>query len=141
PRGIGPVRYSGLEPLCAPSPGSRATSSMAAARASEPVGPPPEFRDRVLITVGTPPGPPPPTSTGPRISTVLQGTSSRPGWNRRCLGDGVMLRLNVTLGAASARNRERLLEGLQYQVPGTRLEPGCLGCSAWVAADWSVRYF
>jgi len=35
-----------------------------------------------------------------------------------------MLRLNVTLGAASARNRERLLEGLQYQVPSTRLEPG-----------------
>jgi quinol monooxygenase YgiN len=52
-----------------------------------------------------------------------------------------MLRLNVTLGAASARNRERLLEGLQYQVPGTQLEPGCLGCSAWVGADWSVHYY
>jgi len=52
-----------------------------------------------------------------------------------------MLRLNVTLGAASARDRERLLEGLQYQVPGTRLEAGCLGCSAWVGVDWSVRYY
>ena len=52
-----------------------------------------------------------------------------------------MVRLNVTLGAASARNRERLLEGLQYQVPGTRLEQGCLGCSAWVGADWSVHYY
>jgi len=51
-----------------------------------------------------------------------------------------MLRLNVTLGAASPQNAENLLEGLQYQAPGTRLEHGCLGCGAWLGADASVRY-
>jgi quinol monooxygenase YgiN len=52
-----------------------------------------------------------------------------------------MLRLNVTLIAASTRNREGLLEGLQYQIAGTRLEHGCLGCSAWVGGDAKVRYY
>jgi quinol monooxygenase YgiN len=52
-----------------------------------------------------------------------------------------MVRLNVTLSAASTRNREGLLEGLQYQVPSTRLEQGCLGCSAWVGADATVCYY
>jgi hypothetical protein len=51
-----------------------------------------------------------------------------------------MLRLNVTLSASSARNAENLLEGLQYQAPGTRLEHGCLGCGAWLAPDSTVRY-
>jgi len=51
-----------------------------------------------------------------------------------------MLRLNVTLGAASPQNAENLLEGLQYQAPGSRLEHGCLGCGAWLGADASVRY-
>jgi quinol monooxygenase YgiN len=51
-----------------------------------------------------------------------------------------MLRLNVTLSAASPLNAENLLEGLQYQAPGTRLEQGCLGCGAWLAADATVRY-
>jgi quinol monooxygenase YgiN len=51
-----------------------------------------------------------------------------------------MVRLNVTLSASSPRNVEGLLEGLNYQVPGTRLERGCLGCSAWVGSDSTVRY-
>jgi quinol monooxygenase YgiN len=51
-----------------------------------------------------------------------------------------MLRLNVTLTAASPRSVEGLLEGLQYQVQGTRLEPGCLGCSAWLGTESTVRY-
>jgi quinol monooxygenase YgiN len=51
-----------------------------------------------------------------------------------------MLRLNVTLSASSRRNAENLLEGLQYQAPGTRLEHGCLGCGAWLAEDSTVRY-
>jgi quinol monooxygenase YgiN len=52
-----------------------------------------------------------------------------------------MLRLNVTLGAASPRNAETLLEGLQYQVAGTRLEHGCLGCGAWLGEDSKVQYY
>jgi quinol monooxygenase YgiN len=51
-----------------------------------------------------------------------------------------MLRLNVTLSAASPQNAENLLEGLEYQAPSTRLEHGCLGCGAWLGADSTVRY-
>lgn len=51
-----------------------------------------------------------------------------------------MLRLNITLRAASPQNADGLLEGLQYQAPFTRLEHGCLGCSAWFGADTTVRY-
>jgi len=51
-----------------------------------------------------------------------------------------MVRLNVTLTGASPRNAESLLEGLQYQLPSTRLENGCLGCSAWFGTDLTVRY-
>jgi hypothetical protein len=51
-----------------------------------------------------------------------------------------MLRLNVTLSAASPQNAENLLEGLQYQTPGTRLEHGCLGCGAWLGSESTVRY-
>jgi hypothetical protein len=52
----------------------------------------------------------------------------------------VMVRLNVTLSAASLRAAENLLEGLQFQVPGTRIENGCIGCSAWFGTDMTVRY-
>ena len=51
-----------------------------------------------------------------------------------------MVRLNVTLSASSARNAEDLLEGLQFQVPGTRIVNGCIACSAWVGTDLTVRY-
>jgi quinol monooxygenase YgiN len=51
-----------------------------------------------------------------------------------------MVRLNVTLVAASSRNAQDLLEALQYQATGTRLEYGCLGCGAWIGPDATVRY-
>jgi hypothetical protein len=51
-----------------------------------------------------------------------------------------MVRLNITLSAASPRDAENLLEGLQFQVPGTRVEKGCISCSAWFGTDLSVRY-
>jgi len=51
-----------------------------------------------------------------------------------------MLRLNATLSASSPKNAENLLEGLQYQSSGTRLEHGCLGCGAWLGPDSTVRY-
>ena len=37
-----------------------------------------------------------------------------------------MVRLNVTLNAASVRDAENLVEGLRFQVPGTQLETGCI---------------
>ena len=51
-----------------------------------------------------------------------------------------MVRLNVTLNAASGRDAENLVEGLQFQVPGTQLESGCIGCTAWLGADSTVHY-
>ena len=50
-----------------------------------------------------------------------------------------MVRLNVALGA-SARSAEDLLEAFRYLLVGTRLEPGCLGCWAWVDPDGTVHY-
>jgi hypothetical protein len=51
-----------------------------------------------------------------------------------------MLRLNVTLSATSPRDADSLLEGLEFQAVGTRLEHGCLACGAWLSADATVRY-
>ena len=51
-----------------------------------------------------------------------------------------MVRLNVTLNATSLRDAENLVEGLQFQVPGTQLEKGCIGCSAWLGPDSIVHY-
>jgi quinol monooxygenase YgiN len=51
-----------------------------------------------------------------------------------------MVRLSITLNAASARDADSLVEGLQFLVPSTRLEPGCIGCSAWSDPDSTVRY-
>ena len=51
-----------------------------------------------------------------------------------------MVRLNVTLNATSVRDAENLVEGLQFQVPGTQLENGCIGCSAWLGPDSTVHY-
>ena len=51
-----------------------------------------------------------------------------------------MVRLNVTLNAASVRDAENLVEGLRFQVPGTQLENGCIGCSAWLGPDSIVHY-
>ena len=60
-------------------------------------------------------------------------------WNADCLERG-MVRLNVTLSATSVRDAENLVEGLQFQVPGTQLENGCLACSAWLGSDSVVHY-
>lgn len=51
-----------------------------------------------------------------------------------------MVRLTVALTAASARGAQDLLDALRFLVMGTRLEPGCLGCSMWTEPDWTVRY-
>jgi hypothetical protein len=51
-----------------------------------------------------------------------------------------MVRLNVTLNASSVRDAENLIEGLQFQLPATQLENGCIGCSAWLGPDSIVHY-
>ena len=51
-----------------------------------------------------------------------------------------MVRLNVTLSAASERAAETLVEGLQFQIPGTQLENGCIGCSASAEPGLTVHY-
>jgi quinol monooxygenase YgiN len=51
-----------------------------------------------------------------------------------------MVRLTVALTAASARAADELLEGFQYLAVGTRLERGCIGCSAWMDSDSTIRY-
>jgi hypothetical protein len=42
--------------------------------------------------------------------------------------------------AASARDAFELLETLRFLMSSTRLEPGCLDCTAWAERDFSVRY-
>jgi hypothetical protein len=51
-----------------------------------------------------------------------------------------MVRLNVTLRAASARGAAELLETLRFLSSTTRVQTGCLDCSAWTERDWSVHY-
>lgn len=51
-----------------------------------------------------------------------------------------MVRLTVALSAGSAQGVEDLLEALRFLITGTRLEPGCRGCSAWSEPDWTVHY-
>jgi quinol monooxygenase YgiN len=52
----------------------------------------------------------------------------------------VMVRLTVALSAPSARSAQDLLEALRFVVLSTRVEQGCLGCSAWTDPDSTVRY-
>ena len=51
-----------------------------------------------------------------------------------------MVRLSITLSAACLRDAGSLVEGLHFLVASTRLEPGCIGCSAWSDPDSTVRY-
>jgi hypothetical protein len=51
-----------------------------------------------------------------------------------------MVRLTVSLHASSTRSVRDLLEALRFLGVSVQLEPGCLGCSAWVEPDWTVRY-
>jgi quinol monooxygenase YgiN len=52
----------------------------------------------------------------------------------------LMVRLNVVLNSGSPRGVEDLLDALRFVIAGTRLEPGCLGCSAWADPDLTVHY-
>ena len=51
-----------------------------------------------------------------------------------------MVRLNVALSPGSSRGVDDLLDALRFIIAGTRLEPGCRGCSAWADPDMSVHY-
>jgi len=51
-----------------------------------------------------------------------------------------MVRLNVVLTPGSPRGVDELLDALRFVIAGTRLQPGCLGCSAWADPDMSVHY-
>ncbi len=51
-----------------------------------------------------------------------------------------MVRLNVTLRAASAREAFELLDTLRFLMGSTRLEPGCLDGAAWAERDATVHY-
>jgi len=51
-----------------------------------------------------------------------------------------MVRLTIALSASSARVAQDLLETLRFVVLSTRVEPGCLGCTAWTDPDLTVRY-
>ena len=52
----------------------------------------------------------------------------------------MIVRLNLTLVAASQRNADNLLEALQFHLPAPRLESGCLECYAWLGPDLTVHY-
>jgi len=51
-----------------------------------------------------------------------------------------MVRLSITLTAASVRAAADLVEGLQFLARTTRLDRGCIGCSAWSDPDSTVHY-
>ena len=51
-----------------------------------------------------------------------------------------MVRLNVVLKPGSFKDVDQLLDALRFVISGTRLQPGCLGCSAWSDPDLTVHY-
>jgi quinol monooxygenase YgiN len=51
-----------------------------------------------------------------------------------------MVRLTVSLDATSLRAAQDLLDAFRFLIPATRLEPGCLGCSAWKEPGPTVHY-
>lgn len=50
-----------------------------------------------------------------------------------------MVRLTIALHARTACVAQDLLDALRFLAVGTRLEPGCLACSAWSEPN-AVRY-
>jgi quinol monooxygenase YgiN len=50
-----------------------------------------------------------------------------------------MVRLAVAL-KGSARHTQELVDTFRFLIVSTRLEPGCLGCSAWADPDSTVHY-
>ena len=65
---------------------------------------------------------------------MVESTGTTGAWGE------CMVRLNVTLDAPSARSAQDLLDALRFLIPGTQLDPGCIGCSAWTDPNLSVRY-
>lgn len=59
---------------------------------------------------------------------------------RRVLLTPAMVRLSVALRAASVRDAAELLETFRFLMTTTRLEPGCLDCTAWTERDLTVHY-
>jgi quinol monooxygenase YgiN len=51
-----------------------------------------------------------------------------------------MVRLTVSLDAASRRSAQDLLDAFRFLIPAIKLEPGCLGCSVWKDPGLSVHY-
>jgi quinol monooxygenase YgiN len=51
-----------------------------------------------------------------------------------------MVRLTIALSGPTTRGAQDLLDALRFLVTGTRLESGCLGCSAWIEPDSTVHY-
>jgi len=51
-----------------------------------------------------------------------------------------MVRLRISLGASTHHDGQELLDALRFLVPSTRLESGCVGCSAWIEPDSTVHY-
>jgi hypothetical protein len=51
-----------------------------------------------------------------------------------------MVRLTVSLDAASVRSSQNLTDALQFLIPSTRLEVGCLGCRVWKGPGPIVHY-
>jgi quinol monooxygenase YgiN len=51
-----------------------------------------------------------------------------------------MVRLSVSLDAASMRSAQDLLDAFRFLIPATRLEMGCLGCSTWKDPGGTVHY-
>ena len=51
-----------------------------------------------------------------------------------------MVRLTVVLEAPSGRAAQDLLDAVRFLIPGTQLERGCAGCSAWMDPNFTVHY-
>jgi hypothetical protein len=51
-----------------------------------------------------------------------------------------MVRLMVVFSAASEREAQKLLDGLRFLEPLTRLQTGCLACSNWLEADLTLHH-
>jgi quinol monooxygenase YgiN len=66
--------------------------------------------------------------------------SSRTDVERAVLWRRDMVRLNVVLSPGSSRGVDDLLDALRFIIAGTRLEPGCRGCSVWADPDMTVHY-
>lgn len=58
---------------------------------------------------------------------------------RVVLWDEGMVRLAVSLDAPSLRSAQDLLDAFRFLIPATKLEAGCLGCTAWKAGA-AVHY-